>query len=58
MATSKIQTGLRLEEDLYEKLRVLAKSEGRSLNNLCEYVLRLYVEKEEGKFGIIHSPED
>ena len=43
MATSKIQTGLRLSEPLYERLKTLAEQEGRSLNNLIEYVLQQYV---------------
>lgn len=43
MATSKIQTGLRIPEPLYERLKVIAESEGRSLNNLIEFVLQQYV---------------
>lgn len=43
MATTKIQTGLRLNEALYERLKLLAEQEGRSLNNLIEYVLQQYV---------------
>lgn len=58
MPTAKVQTGLRIEEELYKKLCILAKSEGRSLNNLCEYILRMYVEKEEAKFGTIDVSED
>ena len=34
MATSKIQTGLRLEETLYCKVKSLSEQEGRSINNL------------------------
>lgn len=40
---AKIQTGLRLSEDVYQKLKVIAESEGRSLNNLIEYVLSNYL---------------
>lgn len=43
MATSKIQTGLRLPEPLYERLKIIAEQEGRSLNNLIEFVLQQYV---------------
>ena len=42
MATSKIQTGLRLNEPLYEKLKVISSSEQRSLNNLIEYIVQKY----------------
>lgn len=59
MATNKIQTGLRLDEELYEKLRVLAKEDGRSLNNLCEYVLKAYVDQHWGtKIGPPQFGED
>lgn len=53
MAISKIQTGLRLEEELYEKLKVLSNIEGRSLNNLVEYITRRYVENYEEQHGPI-----
>lgn len=51
MATSKIQTGLRLEESLYEKVKAIAESDGRSLNNLIEQVLRRYVADYEAQNG-------
>ena len=44
MATTKIQTGLRLAEPLYERLKVISEAEHRSLNNLIEHVLERYVE--------------
>lgn len=53
MATAKIQTGLRLNETLYEKLRSLASKEQRSLNNLIEYVVQRYVEDYEERNGPI-----
>ena len=43
----KVQTGLRLEEDLYEKVKALAEKEGRSINNLCEYIIRQYIQQQE-----------
>ena len=58
MATSKIQTGLRLEEQLYEKLKALAESDGRSLNNLIEHILRRYVADYEAQQGAIPLPRD
>lgn len=53
MATMKIQTGLRLEEGLYYKLKVLAEKEGRSINNLAEYIIRCYVADYEAAKGEI-----
>lgn len=53
MATTKIQTGLRLNEQLYEKLRALAAKESRSLNNLMEYIAQQYVTDYEQKNGPI-----
>lgn len=58
MATSKIQTGLRLDEQLYEKLKALAESDGRSLNNLIEHILRRYVADYETQQGAILLPRD
>lgn len=51
MAVSKIQTGLRLEEGLYEKVKALADMEGRSLNNLAEYIIRRYIADYEANHG-------
>ncbi len=58
MGVSKIQTGLRLEESLYEKLRTLSKLEGRSLNNLVEYIARRFVEDYEAQHGPLPSRQD
>ena len=58
MATSKIQTGLRLNESLYEKLRVIAAKEQRSLNNLLEYAAQKYVEQYEIENGPIPFPAE
>ena len=58
MAVSKVQTGLRMEETLYEKVLALSKIEGRSLNNLVEYITRRYVEDYEAHNGPLLSPQD
>lgn len=58
MSTSKIQTGLRLSEPLYSKLRVLAAHESRSLNNLMEYVLQKYLSDYEATHGTIEVPDE
>lgn len=57
MAANKIQTGLRLNETIYEKLRVLSSRETRSLNNLIEYVLQRYVNEYEAEHGTIQIPD-
>ena len=51
MPTNKIQTGLRLPETTYGKLRTLSVRENRSLNNLIEYILQQYLEAYEAEHG-------
>ena len=53
MPSSKIQTGLRLEEELYEKIKVIAERKKRSRNKMMEYVLEKYVEDYEKQNGAI-----
>lgn len=43
MAVSKIQTGLRIDEITYGKLKSLSEIEGRSLNNLVEFIIKKYI---------------
>ena len=60
MATSKIQTGLRLDENTYEKAKALSVKENRSLNNLIEYVLQKYLseyEEQNGSIPLIRDEE-
>lgn len=57
MATSKIQTGLRLAEPLYEKLKAISELENRSLNNLLEYAAQKYVSEYESMHGPISVQE-
>lgn len=58
MSVSKVQTGLRLEESLYEKVVALSKIEGRSINNLVEYITRRYVENYEAQNGPLLEYQD
>lgn len=58
MATAKIQTGLRLEEELYEKLKALSSMEGRSINNLMEYIARRYIAEYEEQNGPLPRYQD
>lgn len=57
MATSKIQTGLRLGEKNYEKLRIIAEKENRSLNNLVEHILQRFLDNYESENGEVVIPE-
>lgn len=57
MATNKIQTGLRLNEFVYDKLKTIAERESRSLNNLIEYIVLQYVDDYEGKHGSIYPEQ-
>lgn len=55
MRTLKIQTGLRIDEATYGKLKTLSESESRSLNNLAEYIIKKYIadyEKEHGPIAV------
>lgn len=58
MAVAKIQTGLRLEEKTYNKLKTLSIQEWRSLNNLAEYILKKYLENFEAKNGPLPEYQD
>ncbi|MCC8078762.1 MAG: hypothetical protein LIO57_01685 [Oscillospiraceae bacterium] len=58
MASAKIQTGLRLDEKVYGKLKTLSIQEGRSLNNLAEYILKKYLEDYEAKNGELPEHQD
>ncbi len=51
MPFAKIQTGLRLDEEIYGKLRTLSIQENRSLNNLAEYIIKKYLEDYEATHG-------
>ena len=56
MATDKRPTMLRLPEDLYEKLRLLAFLERRSVNRQIEHVLEEYIADFENKHGPLEVP--
>ena len=43
MAISKIQTGLRIDEITYGKLKTLSEAESRSMNNLVEFLIKKYI---------------
>ena len=57
MAASKIQTGLRLDEVTYGKLKTISETESRSLNNLVEYIIKTYLSDYEKQNGsVLSSP--
>lgn len=53
MAVSKIQTGLRINETTYAKLKTLSVQENRSINNLVEYIIQKYLDDFERSNGSI-----
>lgn len=59
MAVIKIQTGLRLDETTYNKLKFLAIIDNRSINNFVEYIIKKYLTEYESEHGVIPlQPEE
>lgn len=52
MSTSKIQIGLRVDDEIRSKLKYLAEKESRSINNLVEHIVKQYLNDYELKNGI------
>ena len=50
---TKIQTGLRLEENALAKITFIAKKQKRSLNNQIEFLVEQFIEKYESEHGPI-----
>ena len=53
MATDKIQTGLRLEQEILRKVKVIAKRNKRSLNSEVEFIVQEYVQEYEKENGMV-----
>ncbi|MBE5804328.1 MAG: Arc family DNA-binding protein [Clostridiales bacterium] len=53
MAGNRLQTVLRIDEEVYEKIRILAARDRRSINNMIEGILQQYVENCEQQTGTI-----
>ncbi len=53
MATSKKVFTLRLSDEVFDKIGILATSEHRSLTNYIEYVLIQHLEEVEKEHGTI-----
>ena len=61
MAVSKIQTGLRINEINYAKLKTLSIKDNRSINNFVEYIIQQYLddyEKNNGPIPLADIPTD
>lgn len=61
MAVNKIQTGLRINERNYQKLKTLCQQESRSINNYVEYIIQKYLdayEAENGSIPLAPFPDD
>lgn len=57
MATNKVQTGLRLDEDTLRKITYIAKKEKRSLNAQLEYAAQRCIDEYEETRGVIPAEE-
>ena len=57
MATSKKVFTLRLTDEVFDKIGVLATEEHRSLTNYIEFVLLEHIEEVERERGIINPVE-
>ena len=55
MATTKRVFTLRLTDDVFDKIGVLAASEHRSMTNYIEYVLIKHLEQVEKERGVIDA---
>lgn len=53
---SKVQTGLRIDSDIHAKLLKVSQIENRTINNLVEYIIKLYLADYEQKHGAIQNP--
>lgn len=54
---AKIQTGIRIDETIYSKFKAIAEREGRTVNNLNEYIIRRFVADYESEHGPVECQE-
>ena len=57
MATNKRVFTLRLSDEIFDKIGVLATNEHRSMTNYIEYVLIQHLEQIEREYGKIETDE-
>jgi len=55
MATNKRVFTLRLSDEVFDKIGVLATNEHRSMTNYIEYILMRHLEKVEKEHGVIQT---
>lgn len=55
MATNKRVFTLRLKDEVFDKIGVLATNEHRSMTNYIEYVLLKHIEEVESESGTIQT---
>lgn len=55
MATNKRVFTLRLKDDVFDKIGVLATGEHRSMTNYIEFVLLKHIEETEAQYGPIKT---
>lgn len=55
---SKVATQMRYDEVLYEKTKVIAENEMRSLNAQIEYFMKKGIEAYEAEHGPISLPDE
>ncbi len=58
MATNKRVFTLRLEDEVFDKIGILATREHRSVTNYIEYVLLKHIAEVESETGTILGKED
>jgi len=46
---NKIATLIRIEEEIYEEIKVIAEEENRSFNKQIEYILKKFIEENDKK---------
>lgn len=57
MATTKRVFTLRLTDDVFDKIGLLAASEHRSMTNYIEYILIKHLEQVEQEGGVINAEQ-
>lgn len=55
MATNKRVFTLRLSDEVFDKIGILATNEHRSMTNYIEYILMRHLEKVEKENGVIKT---
>ncbi len=57
MATNKRVFTLRLSDEVFDKIGILAANEHRSMTNYIEYILMRHLEEVEKEHGVIQTDQ-